>query len=129
MIINDENKEWATNKLFRFRDWRGFPQNHEDVDARARAFLRLVHNKPAREIVVVSPSYVAVCEREGVPIPEIDWKAKGIAPDQNDAEWLLDMISETMDFFPLPVQMRELYVSTGGLPPASTFGEAPARED
>ncbi len=122
MTINEENKKWAAQKIYRFRDWRGFPQNPEDVDARIRSFLRLVHGKPMAEVMT------AACQRSGVPFDAIEWGERAnLDPAQVDADWILDLIAETMDYFPLPVQMRELY--TRVLPPASTFGEAPVRED
>ncbi len=121
MIINDENRNWAMEKLMRFAGWRGFPTNSDDLEGRIRSFLRLVHNKPVREVIKDS------CYKKGLPIPEINWEAKGMDPTQLDTDWILDVIADNLDYFPLPVQMRELY--TAKLPAASTFSEVSAREE
>jgi hypothetical protein len=116
MEITRENVQWAIRKLSRFRSWRNFPTDPEEINSRARAFLRLVHNRPLRELCFVNPELVRLAERDGMEIPTVDWKAKGMDPEQSDVEWILDLIEETMDTFPLPVEMREIY--TGYVPPA-----------
>jgi hypothetical protein len=114
MKINEENEKWAILKLSRFQDWPDFPQEDEGVNSRARSFLRLVHNRQVRDIM-----HDAMLKNTGV-ISSVDWDAKGMDPTENDADWILDLIEETMERFPLPITMREIYSSQ--LPPASRFG-------
>lgn len=117
MKVTPDNQEWAVGKLLDFAGWRGFPQTDGDLKRCARAFLHLVHNKPIGEVMADS--------RAGLPPIEIDWAAKGIDPDQNDAEWILDQVAETMDYFPLPVQLRDMY--TAHLPPAANLKDHSVR--
>jgi len=106
MKINDDNLAWAIRRLKEFSSgWRGFPTDEAGIMARARSFLRLVHNQTVREIVDASCG--------GPP-------ASGrypLDPGLNDADWILDIVRETMDHFPLPVEMREIYERK--LPPES----------
>lgn len=113
MIINDENIKWALTKLARFKDWRNFPTTEEGLLARAESFLRLVHNKTVREIIE------GALEEHGTPKPwpELEWK---LPPDLNDADWILALVEENLEEFPLPVQMRRLYREK--LPPAENWG-------
>jgi hypothetical protein len=118
MHTTKENVEWAIRKLSRFRTWPGFPSDGEGIRSRARSFLRLVHNRSVREILTEA------AERNRRDPALIEWK---IDPEANDADWILDLIEETMETFPLPVQMREIYSTY--VPPASVFGEVPSREN
>lgn len=113
MQINDENIKWAARKLSRFHYWPGFPQEREALESRARAFLRLVHNQTVREILTES------CSARGLDPQAL--KFDKVDPDANDADWILDLIEETMEVFPLPIQMRRLY--NGPLPPATSLGD------
>lgn len=105
MEINADNITWAVKKFRRFRNWQGFPQDEEGSNALCRSFLRIVWNLTTREVIEQG------CKRSGAQFnPEqIDWAAKPFGPEENDADWLLDLIYDTMDSFPLPVAMREIY--------------------
>jgi hypothetical protein len=96
-----ENLEWAMRKLSRFDTWQGFPRSAEGVTSRARSFLRLVHNRTVREIM--TDAFI----RQDKDPNTIEFK---LDPDLNDVDWILDLIEETMEEFPLPIQMRR---STG----------------
>jgi hypothetical protein len=115
MQINEENTKWAIKKLSRFRSWQDFPPEIEGLNSRARSFLRLVHNRSVIEIM-----QEAFLRGTGTAMPDIDWQSKGMDPNQTDADWILDLIEETMERFPLPVQMRDIYRTK--LPPASGEG-------
>ena len=110
MQLSDETIAWAIKKLSRFKGWQGFPQDAEGIKGRARSFLRLVHNQTAKEIMEEK------FRREGKAVESIQYK---LQPDLNDADWVLDLIEETMEQFPLPVQMRRLYLTK--LPAASSM--------
>ena len=114
MQITEDNTRWAIRKLSRFTSWRGFPQDLDGVNGRARCFLRLVHNRTVREILTESAA------KNGITFPpdKTDWK---LEPDLNDADWILDLIEDTLEEFPLPVQMRRLYFQK--LPPSTTVGD------
>jgi len=122
MKVTEENEDWAAEQLRRFQGWKGFPETPEAIASRVRSFLRLVHNKPAREIM-------RECCRPDV-FASIDWEAKGIDPDMTDLEWILGLIEETMDHWPLPVEIREIY-SAQLKPATAVFGEVtvPAGEN
>jgi hypothetical protein len=106
MEINAQTRDWALKKLLVFRTWKNFPKDPAGIEVRVRAFLRLVHNKPIREIL---------CPAGTQPV-EIDWQEIGLDPEQTDVDWILDRILETCDSFPLPIEMREMYEEK--LPPA-----------
>ena len=120
MIINDDNIAWALERLAQFAEWPRFPDNDSALQGRAKSFLRLVHNKTAEEIMDDALRDNPTREMG------IDWSRKGIAPTDNDAEWILDYIRENLDEFPLPVHMREIYVMIGKIPPATESGLRPA---
>lgn len=95
-----ENMKWAMEKLSRFGAWRGFPRSAEGVNAYARSFLRLVHNKTVAEIYG-GKQKLEVCK---------------VPPGMNDVTWILDYIWENLEEFPMPVVLREIYGAE--LPPA-----------
>ncbi len=113
MQLSEENLDWALGKLSRFDAWQGFPRSAEGIEARARSFLRLVHNRTVREIM--TDAFI----RQGDDPSTIKFK---LDPDLNDVDWILDLIEETMDQFPLPIQMREIYWAK--LPPSTSIGES-----
>jgi hypothetical protein len=105
MTINEENKRWAAGKLSRFSEWLGFPKTPEGIDAYARSLLRLVHNKTVREIL--AESGVTKFDRCSLPL------------DANDADWLLDLVYDSFEEFPMPIALRRVY--TDRLPPATSI--------
>ena len=113
MKETEENVDWAIQKLARFKGWIGFPEDSVAVESRARCFVRLVHNQTVREIME-RPREIRA--QQGFP-PE----PYRLDPELNDADWILSTIEETLEFFPLPVQMRRLYATK--LPPASDVEE------
>lgn len=104
MKINEENMAFAVKRLLAYSSWRNFPNQEGGIDIYVRAFLKIVHNKTVREILTENS------------LPGFTPTFKGLDPDQNDVDFLLDLIAE-QEYFPLPVQMRELYEAY--LPPAS----------
>jgi hypothetical protein len=111
MRNTDENLAWAISRLLPFAKWPGFPKEEAELNIRAKAFMRLVHNKTVREILPAA-------DPAGNPTKY------RIDPNLNDADWILDLIADTQEFFPLPVQMRALY--SAYLPPASETYVRPA---
>jgi len=77
-----ENIKWATKRLSVFREFPGFPQSMENLEERAKSFLRLVRNE------------------------KIEHSKLGSV---NDVDWLLTKIYEGWERFPLPVEMRMIY--------------------
>lgn len=112
MEINESNIKWAIKKFKRFRNWHGFPQEDEAVDALARAFLRIVWNLTTAEVMEAGMKR----RKNSRPINPEDWEGKPFGPGENDADWLLDTVYDSMDTFPLPIAMREIYQKW--LPPA-----------
>ena len=131
MIINDENVAWAVGKLSMFEGWRAFPKDTNILMDRARSFLRLVHNRTAKEIMEDACRPPRIRRDDGTVETlsvDIDWSKKGIGPDENDADWILRIVQEEMEFFPLPVEMRRIYIERGKIPPATaTLGDAGVR--
>lgn len=107
MQINEETKAWAAKKLLQFASWRGFPQNDHEMDMRVRSFLKLVHNKPIGEILSAARNSIPDEQRQFVASSA----SGGLDVAVNDADWLLELINETMEYFPLPAQMRDIYTA------------------
>jgi len=80
-------------KLSRFTDWPGFPRTQEGIDAYVRSLLRIVHNKPIREI----------CEERRCAVPS-DLPAETI-----DTDWILDLAYDSLEEFPKPAALRRMY--------------------
>jgi len=95
MEITPASKTWASKKLSRFNDWPGFPKTKEGVEAYVRSFLRIVHGKTVAEIL--GPGVAQKCKLE---------------PDMNDADWILDYVYDNMEYFPKPVELRDVYSNT-----------------
>lgn len=118
MEINESNVQWAMQKLSRFVGWPGFPQEPEGIESRARSFLRLVHNKTARQILVESR------QAQGRDPSDLTFEILpkyGLAPEDNDVEWILNLIEETFEEFPKPIVMRRAY--SPPLAPSTSMGD------
>ena len=82
MEINDDNIQWAMDKLGRFSGRLGSPVNTEGWKAHGKALLRIVNNVPVEH--------------------------KKLGKGQ-DVDLVLDLLFETTDRFPQPVEIRACY--------------------
>lgn len=97
MQQNEQNIDWAMEQLQAFADRRGFPGTEHPIafEAQAKAFLRIVHNKPVHDII---------------------GKPHSIIGDPNDVEWLIGEALDKYDHYPQPIELRRIYQEF--LPPA-----------